>query len=124
MHWFLSSYQSCSKMEPNGLMPQTNTQDWDFTTIVRNYPEQVASIVGLFRSRRYNQSTIVLAGHAFQSDVVSNHLALNIQLVQIIEQVVGERIIVVDYKDHATADSELSVPESKKSLANGIKVET
>ena len=69
-------------------------------------------------------SAIVLAGHALQSDVVSNHPALNIQLVQIIEQVVGERIVVVDYKDHATADSELSVPESKKSLANGIKVET
>jgi hypothetical protein len=94
-------HHQASKSLADGLVAQANPQDRDHAGKTFNYRQGDAGLVRRAGTRRNDNGfrlklLYLLAGNL----IIANHLYLPAQFAQVLDQVVGERIVVVDHQDH------------------------
>src|SRR5436305_12400942 len=97
MHWFWRSYNVSAVDLPNGLVPQADTQDGNACPEAFNDPARQTCFVGCTWPWRYDDGSGLhglnfIEGHL----VVTTYLNLGSQFRQVLIQVVGKTIVVVN----------------------------
>ena len=100
-----AAHHSPAKMLADRLMPQAHAEQW--LGGVGTGGDQIEADPGLVRGARAgrNQKTLRAAGQRLCSGqrIVAHHLDPGAQLHQIVDQVPGEAVVIVDDQDHGAA---------------------
>jgi hypothetical protein len=82
-------------------MTQANAQDRDLASQCRNSSYRDPCLVRGAGAWRNHESLRAKPAYAFQGDsIVAEYLHVNADFAQILDQVVGEGIVIVDNEDH------------------------
>ena len=85
----------------DGLMSQANAEDGNFSREVADEGDADSGLVRRAGARRDDDSLGLQGLHFVDGDlVVASHLNLCAQFADVLDQVVGERIVVVEYENH------------------------
>src|SRR5689334_23287808 len=102
MDRFGRSHDTSAKMLADGLMAKANAKDRHFSSKSIDRPKRDSRAVGRSRTRRDQD----LFRSQFRLDlvdgdlVISNNLHIRPQLTQILDEVVGERVVIVYNEQH------------------------
>jgi len=102
MHQILRAYHFTAKSRTNGLMSQADAEQ-------RNLPGKVANQIDadsrVLRSARTGRNQDAFRPHCLDfadADlVIATHLDLRAQFAEVLDEVVSERVVVVEDEDHA-----------------------
>ena len=101
MHQFRRPDNLATESLADGLMAEAHSQDGYTSGQLINHLKTYPCFVGSFRpGRDDNRIGQFLLDFIHSGLIVSDHSHLGAQFSQILDQVVGEGIIVVDYEDH------------------------
>lgn len=101
MHEPIRSHDIAAENLANALMPQANAEERQFA---RKLADDFATDTGIVRCARTGRNADalgrLLSNLIDRNLVVSMHLHLRAQFSKILDQVVGKRIVVIDYEKH------------------------
>jgi len=101
VHQVRRADDSSAKSRANGLMSETNSQDWNFA---REVPNQVDADTGFLRcawSRRDHDSLRLHRLNFVDRDlIVAPNFHLRAKFSEILDEVVGKGIVIVENEDH------------------------
>ena len=102
MHDAIRTNDSSAKCSADGLMSKAHTEDRNFAGESFDDAHRFAGALRRTWTRRNHDSTWPqVQVNFFNSDlIVSSHFDLLAQLTEILNEVVGERIVVVYYQEH------------------------
>ena len=97
MHQLLGAHNLTSVNLPDGLVPQTHSEDWQLATKGRN---DLAGNPRLIRRARTRRNTdprgLEIAKFFHRHGIIPQHFHLRSQLAKILDEIVGKGIVVID----------------------------
>lgn len=96
VHGLYSLSYVCPKICSDGLMTQANTQDRYLLYIVVDYLHQEPCMIVFARARREHYSSRIARYDLLKWVVVAHHECLQLQLMKVIDQIICERIKIID----------------------------
>jgi hypothetical protein len=100
VHKMGGAHHSASESFADRLVPETNSQHWNFS---REMPDQIDADARLMRRARTGGDDNPLGPHVLDLAhghlIIAANLDLAAQLPNVLDQVVGERIVVVEYEN-------------------------
>jgi hypothetical protein len=104
----------------DGLMSEANAQQWSLAGKVADQRDADPGFVRSARSRRDDNSLWLHCFDFVDRDlIVSADLDVFPQLSQILDQVVGERIVIIEDEDHVAAPDYESTPKKQWPVVSG-----
>src|ERR1022692_4219607 len=101
VHYATRANDAPSEGLADGLVTEAHAKNGNFTREALHHRDRNARFVGSARPRRNDDLLRLPSLDLFQRDrVVAMHVHLGAQLAQVLRQVVGERIVVVDQEQH------------------------
>jgi len=98
---FWSANDFAAERRADSLMAEANAQDGKFSSEPLDQFHRNASLLRRARPRRNDDSLRLALGDVLDGDfVVAVHFHLAAQLTEVLGQVVGERVVVVEQQDH------------------------
>ena len=103
MHQFTCFDNFSPKSSPNRLMPETNTQQWNFSGKVFDHRNGDPGLIRCARPWRDN-NFFWIQGLYFLNRylVVAFYQHISTQLPHVLHDVVGKRVVIIDHQNHAT----------------------
>src|SRR5215469_9487659 len=106
MHEVARALHLASKRRANRLVTKTDSQDRRLPGHVTNQLNANASVLRRARAGRdHDVVWLEMLDLRRRNLIVAAHLDLGPKLTEVLHEVVGERIVIVEYKDHGRADS-------------------
>src|SRR5580698_438408 len=118
MHQLRSTHHFPAERRTHGLVPEADSQDRNPPGTITN---QLHADAGFVRSARAGRNQDTCGPHGVDAGngylIVAANLNLRAQFAEILHQVVSERIVVVEDKDHGTLKTAYIRPDSGRTHA-------
>src|SRR5688572_18560316 len=87
---------------PDALMPQTNAKNWNLSAEMPNHVIRETALAWRTGTRRNQNPLWLHLLDSFQRNlIVAMHLHRHIHLAQILDEIVSERIVIIQNQHHA-----------------------
>ena len=118
MHQLLRANDVATQRRTNALVTQADAQNRQLAHEVANRRYRNAGLVGGAGAGRHHQAVGLARGDFFQRDfVVAEDFDLGTQLAKVLDDVVGEAVVVIDHQQLDLVHGAHSNPSSTSSLA-------
>jgi hypothetical protein len=118
VHDFRRSNHAPSKRKADGLMAETHTENWNHTGEAANHVHADTGVLRSAWTRRNYDALRLLLGNLLERDlVVAMHFQFLAQLAEELREVIGERIVVVEEKNHRPQPESVSCISHKQTAA-------
>ena len=101
VHEAVSAHDATAEVVAHGLVPEADAEEWDAAGESLDHGEGDAGLGGRARARRNEYTRWFQSEGLGRGDlVVAEHPLLHPEVAKVLDQVEGERVVVVDDEEH------------------------